>query len=235
MRSSCTAIKGIGEMRDSALLAAALVALLPLLGSCQPAAEAAAAPPVPPAVERPAAQEPRISPQVVLVQAARRRIALDETYDPSYFSIPYPNGDVPNDRGVCTDVVIRAYRHLGIDLQVLVHEDMAANFSSYPQLWGLPSTDSNIDHRRVPNLRRFFERQHADVAITSNGRDYLPGDLVTWLLPGNLTHIGIVSDRRVAGSDRPLILHNIGAGTAEEDILFTYEITGHYRYFPAGS
>lgn len=167
------------------------------------------------------------------MNSARARIPLRESYDPAYVAISYPDGDVPNDRGVCTDVIIRAYRQLGIDLQVLVHEDMAKNFSVYPRDWGLRSTDRNIDHRRVPNLQKFFERQNADVPVTARGKDYLAGDLVTWMLPGNLPHIGIVSDRRVAGSDRPLILHNIGAGTAEDDILFTYRVTGHYRFGPA--
>jgi hypothetical protein len=138
-------------------------------------------------------------------------------------------GDVPSSRGVCTDVVIRAYRAIGIDLQVLVHEDMSANFPLYPRLWGLPRPDTNIDHRRVPNLQRFLERAHANVG-SGVGAKYLPGDLVTWMLPGNLPHIGIVSDRFAADSARPLIIHNIGAGPAEEDMLFAYPITGHYRY-----
>lgn len=172
------------------------------------------------------------APSHVLVRAARRRTLLQEKYDPTYFSIAYPGGDVPNDRGVCTDVVIRAYREAGVDLQVLVHEDMARNFRSYPQLWGLRSTDRNIDHRRVPNLQRFFERQGAGLPVTTDARDYRPGDLVTWMLPGNLPHIGIVSDRRAAQGERPLILHNIGAGTSEDDILFSYPITGHYRFPP---
>jgi hypothetical protein len=133
---------------------------------------------------------------------------------------------------VCTDLVIRAYRAIGIDLQVLVHEDMRAHFDLYPRLWDLSRPDSNIDHRRVPNLQTFFERAEAEIltASAAPAAAYSPGDLVTWRLPGNLPHIGIVSERRAAGSGNPLIIHNIGAGPAEEDMLFAYAITGHYRY-----
>src|SRR5262249_39791688 len=128
------------------------------------------------------------------------------------------------------DVVIRAYRAIGIDLQVLVHEDMLANFGSYPRQWGLSKPDTNVDHRRVPNLQKFFERAHAKVPSTAAAAEYLPGDLVTWMLPGNLPHIGIVSDRRASDTGRPLVIHNIGVGPKEEDMLFAYPITGHYRY-----
>ena len=138
-------------------------------------------------------------------------------------------GDVPRNRGVCTDVVIRAYRAIGIDLQVLVHEDMRGNFARYPQLWGLTKPDTNIDHRRVPNLQRFLDRADAKIESDSPAA-YQPGDLVTWMLPGNLPHIGIVSDRVVSGTTRPLMIHNIGAGPVEDDILLKYPITGHYRY-----
>jgi uncharacterized protein YijF (DUF1287 family) len=166
-----------------------------------------------------------------LVSAAREQTRSAVIYDGSYSRIAYPMGDVPQNRGVCTDVVIRAYRAIGIDLQALVHEDMAANFRLYPQQWGLSEPDSNIDHRRVPNLQTFLLRAHADVSgSTSSAGAYLPGDLVTWMLPGNLPHIGIVSDRTGLDASRPLIIHNIGAGPAEEDILFAYPITGHYRY-----
>jgi uncharacterized protein len=165
-----------------------------------------------------------------LVDAARRQTLAPVTYDGAYVRIAYPLGDVPADRGVCTDVVIRAYRAIGIDLQVLVHEDMRANFERYPRLWGLSRPDTNIDHRRVPNLQKFLERANARVAHAGGVAGYLPGDLVTWMLPGNLPHIGIVSDRRAAGTDRPLVLHNIGAGPKEEDMLLAYPITGHYRY-----
>jgi uncharacterized protein YijF (DUF1287 family) len=140
-------------------------------------------------------------------------------------------GDVPDDRGVCTDLVVRAYRALGVDLQVLVHEDMKRNFRLYPQAWGLRGPDANIDHRRVPNLQKFFQRAGASLPVTASAQHYRPGDVVTWRLPGNLPHIGIVSDRRVADGSRPRILHNIGAGPVEDDILFAFPITGHYRYF----
>lgn len=165
-----------------------------------------------------------------LVSAARQQTLTPVVYDGSYVRIDYPMGDVPKNRGVCTDVVVRAYRAVGIDLQVLVHEDMRGNFDLYPQLWALRRTDTNIDHRRVPNLRRFFERAGAALAVTHSAHAYRPGGLVTWTLPGNVPHIGIVSDRLVAGESRPLIIHNIGRGPVEDDILFGYAITGHYRY-----
>lgn len=151
-------------------------------------------------------------------------------YDPSYFSIPYPGGDVPANKGVCTDVVIRAYRRLDIDLQREVHEDMAANFAKYPKLWGLTRTDRNIDHRRVPNLMIFFARHGQELPITDRAEDYLPGDIVCWRLPGGATHIGIVTDRLAARSHRPKIVHNIGFGQNLADCLFDWEIIGHYRY-----
>ncbi|WP_455434144.1 DUF1287 domain-containing protein [Xanthomonas sp. WHRI 7945] len=170
-----------------------------------------------------------------IIAASRERMSLGEVYDPKYYTMAYPGGDVANDRGVCTDVVIRAYRHLGIDFQQLIHEDMRRNFSAYPQLWGSRSTDRNIDHRRVPNIERFLARKGASLPISDSAADYRPGDLVTWRLTGGLPHIGIVSDRDVPGGDRPLILHNIGAGTAEDDILFAYPIAGHFRYYPDGA
>ncbi|RFC53916.1 DUF1287 domain-containing protein [Brumimicrobium aurantiacum] len=162
--------------------------------------------------------------------------ALDLTkeqviYDPSYFSIDYPNGDVPKGKGVCTDVIIRAYRKLDIDLQKEVHEDMRQNFSSYPNHWGLTSTDRNIDHRRVPNLRTYFKRKGDALTVTNDPRDYLPGDVVSWKLQNGMTHIGIVVDVKSEDGKRPLIVHNIGAGQVVEDCLFRYEITGHYRSF----
>ena len=152
------------------------------------------------------------------------------TYDPSYFSIDYPNGDVPSDKGVCTDVVIRAYRKLGDDLQKAVHDDMKANFSKYPKIWGLHSTDKNIDHRRVPNLMVFFKRQGATQPITDNPKSYLPGDVVAWRLQNGMTHIGIVVDKKSNDDNRHLFVHNIGAGQVLEDCLFDFKIIGHYRY-----
>ncbi|MGY6648490.1 DUF1287 domain-containing protein [Wenyingzhuangia sp. IMCC45574] len=152
------------------------------------------------------------------------------TYDPSYFSIKYPNGDVPSNKGVCTDVVIRAYRKLGIDLQKEVHEDMLQNFNSYPKLWGLKRTDKNIDHRRVPNLMTFFKRKGAEKPISKKAEDYLPGDIVCWSLGGAITHIGIVIHKKSKTKNQFLIVHNIGAGQVVEDCLFDYKIIGHYRY-----
>lgn len=151
-------------------------------------------------------------------------------YDGSYRKIPYPGGDVPADIGVCTDVVIRAYRKLGIDLQKEVHEDMLSNFDLYPKLWGLPRPDKNIDHRRVPNLMKFFSRKGTVLAKTQNAEDYNPGDLVCWDLGGGITHIGIVSNKLSEGGGRYQMIHNIGAGQVMEDCLFKYTIIGHYRY-----
>lgn len=169
-----------------------------------------------------------------LVAAALERTTQDVTYDGSYFSIAYPGGDVPADRGVCTDVVIRSYRSLGVDLQQLVHEDIAEHFALYPsrRLWGLKQPDSNIDHRRVPNLQAFLTRNGSALAVTQRASDYLPGDLVTWTVAGNLPHIGIVTDHISRYSGNPMIVHNIGAGPQLEDMLFSYPITGHYRYRP---
>ncbi len=151
-------------------------------------------------------------------------------YDPSYFSIDYPNGDVPNGKGVCTDVIIRAYRKMGIDLQKEVHIDMKANFSSYPKLWNLKRTDTNIDHRRVPNLMRFFKRNKAALPITQNPKNYLPGDIIAWNLGGAITHIGILINKKSIDGKRNLIVHNIGSGQVIEDVLFQYKIIGHYQY-----
>ncbi|MES2836768.1 MAG: DUF1287 domain-containing protein [Bacteroidota bacterium] len=150
-------------------------------------------------------------------------------YDASYFSIPYPNGDVPADKGVCTDVVIRAYRKLGIDLQKEVHEDMKKNFNLYPKTWGLKKTDTNIDHRRVPNLMTFFSRKGIVKSQSKTSTDYLPGDIVCWELGPNVTHIGIVSNKKTPDNIY-LIVHNVGAGQVLEDVLFAYKIIGHYTY-----
>ena len=151
-------------------------------------------------------------------------------YDPSYMQIEYPNGDVPSDKGVCTDVIIRAYRKLGIDLQKEVHEDMKANFDKYPKKWGLSGTDKNIDHRRVPNLMTFFSRHGTVKEISQVSSDYQPGDIVCWNLGGGITHIGIVSRKKSEDKQRNLIIHNIGAGQVMEDCLFQFKIIGHYSY-----
>jgi len=152
------------------------------------------------------------------------------TYDPKYYSIEYPNGDIPSDRGVCTDVVIRAYRKLGIDLQKEVHEDMKANFSKYPKIWGLKTTDRNIDHRRVPNLMVFFKRKGTEKAKSKIATDYLPGDIVCWNLGGGTTHIGIVVNRKSTDGKRYMIVHNIGGGQVLADCLFDFRIIWHYVF-----
>jgi len=170
-------------------------------------------------------------PEYKTLQEAAFSLTKDKvTYDPTYFVIKYPMGDVPTDKGVCTDVIIRAYRKIGIDLQQLVHEDMIANFSKYPKKWGLKKTDKNIDHRRVYNLMVFFGRFGTTKAITQDASDYVPGDIVCWLLGGKLSHIGIVSDKKSADGSRYQIIHNVGDGQVLEDCLFSYEIIGHYRY-----
>ena len=165
-----------------------------------------------------------------IIQSAYAQVGVTLRYDPSYVSIPFPGGDVPIDRGVCTDVIVRAYRSIGVDLQLLVNQDMRKAFPAYPRKWGLSRPDPNIDHRRVENLAVFFVRHGQSLPITKEATDYRPGDLVTWRLPDGHPHIGIVSDRSADG--RPLLVHNIGAGAKVEDILFAFTITGHYRYAP---
>jgi len=170
-----------------------------------------------------------------LVDAALTQVGETVRYDGSYVRLAYPGGDIPRDTGVCTDVVIRAYRDaFCIDLQKLVHEDMRKNFNAYPKTWGLKRTDRNIDHRRVPNLEMFFTRNATGLEITQNPQNYQPGDLVTLRLPGNLPHIVIVTHMPSRDGKRPLVVHNIGAGTRVEDTLFDFRVTGHYRYNPLG-
>lgn len=152
------------------------------------------------------------------------------TYNPGYFVIKYPNGDIPQDKGVCTDVLIRAYRKLGIDLQTEVHLDMKANFEKYPKMWGLTKPDKNIDHRRVPNLMVFFFRHGEVKPISNKSEDYLPGDIVCWDLGSGITHIGIVVNKKSTDRKRFLIVHNIGGGQVLADCLFEYKIIGHFRY-----
>ena len=151
-------------------------------------------------------------------------------YDPSYFSIRYPNGDVPADKGVCTDVVIRAYRKLGIDLQQKVHEDMIKNFDLYPKKWGLLKTDKNIDHRRVPNLTTYFSRHGKTWKTSTSPSAYQPGDIIAWDLGGGVLHIGILINKKSDDGLRYMVVHNIGNGQTISDCLFTYSIIGHYRY-----
>ena len=166
-----------------------------------------------------------------LVSGAREQVGVTLGYDPAYRRIAYPGGDVPAATGVCTDVVIRALRLQGLDLQKAVHEDMVANFSAYPKQWGLKRPDRNIDHRRVPNLMTWFRRKGMALALSRDTGEYRPGDIVTRDLGRGQTHIGIVSDR-LSATGEPLILHNIGAGTREEAILWRFPIIGHYRFAP---
>ena len=169
-----------------------------------------------------------------LVAAAEAQVGETLYYDPAYVKLGFPGGDVPRDRGVCTDVVIRAYRDgLGIDLQQLVHADMGRNFAAYPKTWGLKRPDANIDHRRVANLQMFFTRMKSALAITAEAADYGPGDVVSMMLPGHLPHVALVTHHRTGGGSRPLCVHNIGAGARLEDVLFSYPLTGHYRFKPS--
>jgi uncharacterized protein YijF (DUF1287 family) len=165
-----------------------------------------------------------------LSNAAISVIDPSVVYTPTYLAIQYPNGDVPAKTGVCSDVVIRAYRKLGIDLQKEVHEDMKANFSIYPTKWGLKKTDTNIDHRRVPNLEVFFARNGTKLPISENADDYKTGEMVTWMINGKLPHIGIITHQKSSDRKRPLLVHNVGGGQVLEDCLFSYEIVGHYKY-----
>jgi uncharacterized protein len=185
--------------------------------------------PAPPPAARPVAPPVPASPALAIVAAARSQIGKTVTYDSAYAKLGYPNGDVPLDRGVCTDVVIRALRvGIKLDLQKLVHDDMTRAFAKYPRQWGLTKPDSNIDHRRVPNLGCYFERQGFSLPLSTDKKDFLPGDLVTCTVAGNRPHIMFVSDRKVPDGT-PYVLHNIGAGAQEEPRLFDFPLTGHYR------
>lgn len=166
-----------------------------------------------------------------LAVAAADRVGRGVLYDGTYQSIDYPMGDVAADRGVCTDLVVRAYRVLGVDLQERVHRDMGRAFNEYPNIWGLARPDPNIDHRRVPNLETYLTRMGARLPPSEDPRAYRPGDLVTYRLADGRPHIAVVSDQ-IGPSGRPMIAHNIGAGPAVEDALFDYRITGRFRYRP---
>lgn len=169
-----------------------------------------------------------------LITAAEDQIGVTVLYDPGYVGLTFPNGDIPRERGVCTDVIVRAYRDaFDFDLQREVNADMKNHFSAYPQNWGLKRPDKNIDHRRVPNLQTFFTRKGAGLPVSDDPRDYLPGDIVSQLLPGNLPHMAIVTHRKSPDGQRPMLVHNIGSGTKLEDRLFSYRITGRYRFQPA--
>jgi uncharacterized protein len=178
-----------------------------------------------------AQQQPASSNAQIVSRAALAQIGQTLYYDPAYSILAYPNGDVPLERGVCTDVVIRAFRAVGVDLQRLVHEDMRRAFGVYPKLWGLSRPDRNIDHRRVANLEVFLTRRGKKIALSSRGLDYAAGDLVTWTLPSGRLHIGVVSNKLTPSGQRPLVAHNIGAGTQLEDILFAYTLRMRFRYF----
>jgi len=192
----------------------------------------------PPTHDRPAiAERPAPAPEtrrqaIVRVLSAA---ALDQTsqtlrYDPAYVRISYPGGDVPQDRGVCADVVVRAFRKIGVDLQKEVHEDMLHNFAAYPRFRGSDRPDANIDHRRVPNLMTFFKRRGAALAVTRNPTDYLPGDVVAWDIGHGQTHVGLLVNQLSPDGRRPMVVHNIGQGAREEDVLFGWKVVGHYRY-----
>ena len=163
-------------------------------------------------------------------EAAIQIIDPNIKYVPGWIDIPYPNGDVNPETGVCTDVVIRAFRKLGYDLQEKIHIDMTNNFESYPNYWGNTKPDNNIDHRRVYNQMRFFKRMGYEIEISDIADDYLPGDVVAWNLGGNITHIGIVVNKKSNDGLRNMIVHNIGSGQILEDVLFKYRIIGHYRF-----
>jgi len=182
------------------------------------------------------AQEVTQTPQpwaAKLIAAAESQIGITLTYDPAYTGLAFPNGDIARERGVCTDVIVRAYRDaFGFDLQRAVNADMKAHFAAYPKIWGLNGPDRNIDHRRVPNLQTFFRRKGAALPVSDRPGDYVPGDIVSQMLPGNLPHIAIVTHRKSADGKRLLLVHNIGAGTRLEDRLFDFEITGRYRFSP---
>ncbi|MCL4807934.1 MAG: DUF1287 domain-containing protein [Thermoanaerobaculia bacterium] len=168
-----------------------------------------------------------------VLEGAERQVGVTVVYDGSYRRLSYPGGDVPIERGVCTDVLVRAFRNAGIDLQVLVHEDLKRAFGAYPKAWGLSRPDRNIDHRRVPNLATFFARHGEVLPVSRDAADYRPGEVVTWRLPSGLPHVGLVSERTANG--RPLVVHNVGRGAVFEDVLFAWPVTGRWRYPPAAA
>ena len=179
----------------------------------------------------PAAPETPTAKREQLVNAALAQVGVTTLYDPEYVKLSYPGGDVPSDRGVCTDVIIRALRKENVDLQVLVHDDKKKAPEAYPREWSKSSLDANIDHRRVPNLMVFFKREGKQVPLSQTEANYLPGDIVVWRLPSGLLHVGLVTDRFAPGTSRPLMVHNIGEGAQCEDVLFTFTLVGHYRWF----
>jgi hypothetical protein len=222
------------DFKSNRMISGAALALLGLLflASCQQ--QAARTRPLRPPEQQTEvhALAPNSSPVLqAIIDGAVDQVGKTTSYDPSYQKISYPDGDVPFETGVCSDVIVRAFRKGGIDLQKEVHEDMQSNFSAYPTRWGLKSPDANIDHRRVPNLQTFFTRKGKSVSTNSDSENFLPGDVVTWDLGFGTEHVGMVTNVWYKPSQRYLIVHNIGAGTRLEDVLFAWKITGHYRYF----
>lgn len=220
------------ERRTSVRRTSLVALLLIALSGCRTQrTDERSTPPAPPSsVEWPLPQN--ASPELKqMLAGAVEQIGITTGYDPAYVKIDYPGGDVPLETGVCSDVLVRAFRKAGIDLQKEVHEDMATAWTVYPRKWGSSGPDSNIDHRRVLNLMTYFERRGKSLPITDQREDYSPGDIVSWDLGGGVPHIGIVSNRAIGTPRHLLIVHNIGAGTRAEDVLFNWKITGHYRYF----
>ena len=219
------------HMRNAAIISVFVV----LVSSCQQTRRARVVVVTPTPTPSPVAQPlaTNASPQLKqMLEGAVEQSHITTGYDPAYVKIDYPNGDVASDTGVCSDVVVRAFRKAGIDLQKEVHEDMTASWSAYPKKWGARGTDSNIDHRRVLNLTTYFDRKGKTVATTTERGDYLPGDIVAWELSEGIEHIGIVTNLTSAEPEKHyLIVHNIGAGARIEDVLFNWKMIGHYRYF----
>jgi len=214
------------------LVTAFCVMLLSAAGCQRPSARRASAVVIPPPPSLAKPLPANASPQLkLLIEAAIEQSKVTTGYDPSWVKIDYPNGDVPSDTGVCSDVLVRAFRKAGIDLQKEVHADMTRAWSEYPKKWGASGTDTNIDHRRVLNLMTYFDRQGKSQPITNNRADYLPGDVVAWDLSDGLEHIGILTNLSSEPDQHYLIVHNIGSGAKIEDVLMAWKIVGHYRYF----
>jgi uncharacterized protein YijF (DUF1287 family) len=209
---------------NKTIFSLAVLALMVLMMACSPTASTQS--------EKPQVVSTDLSPALKpVVENALEQTRYTTVYDPSYVKLDYPGGDLPIERGVCADVIVRAFRKGGIDLQKEVHQDMARNFSVYPKRWGLAKPDTNIDHRRVPNLMTYFSRMKKAVPITQDPKDYRPGDVVAWDLGNGLLHIGMVVNARSEGHGQFHVVHNIGAGAKLEDVLFAWRIIGHYRYF----
>ena len=203
---------------DKTIFSFAVLAVMVLTLACSPTASTQS--------ERPLAVSTDLSPALKpVVENALEQTRHTTIYDPSYVKLDYPGGDLPIEKGVCADVIVRAFRKGGVDLQKEVHQDMARNFSVYPRRWGLAKPDTNIDHRRVPNLMTYFSRMKKSVPVTQDPKDYRPGDVVAWDLGNGLLHIGMVVN------NQSQVVHNIGAGAKLEDVLFAWRIIGHYRYF----